>query len=170
MGYIFYCCLILCKCIIAFECGTWQNNYTTLHSSILSNKTSARYLISVAGQCGLCDNLTGLITQFLFAILTGRAFQRFTYGNLARFEDVYWSPHIQWVAPELPESVYSWYNFTYSLQILVYQKMFYFSVLIEYFCPSLKPPYQDNFYKKASQCSKEKLQNPVWESRRYYPM
>lgn len=55
-------------------CGSWQNRYTQLHKDIMSGKKKPRYLISIAPPQGLADRLGGLITHFIMALLTNRAF------------------------------------------------------------------------------------------------
>eukprot|EP01041_Mallomonas_annulata_P002445 gene2445-4739_t len=88
------------------ECGIWQGNYSQLHQNILRHKSRQRYLISLAGKCGLADNLSGILSQFLFSIFTQRAFLRYAYGDLAYLEDVYLSPNINWTSPRIPEKLF----------------------------------------------------------------
>mmetsp|Transcript_3272 Transcript_3272/g.3443 ORF Transcript_3272/g.3443 Transcript_3272/m.3443 type:complete len:418 (+) Transcript_3272:218-1471(+) len=88
------------------DCGTWQKKYAQLHTDILQKNIPPKYLISIAGRCGVADNLSGLITQFLLALLTNRAFLRFSFDELIRLEDVYTSPYINWSSPTLPNRLY----------------------------------------------------------------
>lgn len=55
-------------------CGHWQEKYMTLHKEILAGIRPRRYLISIAPPQGLADRLSGLVTHFIFALLTNRAF------------------------------------------------------------------------------------------------
>ena len=80
-------------------CGTWQEDYIKRHRAILNGELSPRYLVSVSTEGGLADRLTGTMTEFMFALLTGRAFQIITYGTLPRFEAAFSSPHINWSRP-----------------------------------------------------------------------
>ncbi len=57
------------------KCGSWQTAYSQLHKSILSGEQPGRYAISVPAPAGLSDRLVGLVTVFLYALLTDRAFQ-----------------------------------------------------------------------------------------------
>lgn len=56
-------------------CGSWQFHYSKLHKSIISGQQPGRYAISVPAPAGLSDRLVGLVTVFLYALLTNRAFQ-----------------------------------------------------------------------------------------------
>ena len=56
-------------------CGSWQESYSKLHRSIISGKQPGRYAVSVPAPAGLSDRLVGLVTVFLYALLTDRAFQ-----------------------------------------------------------------------------------------------
>ena len=56
-------------------CGSWQESYSKLHRSIVSGELPGRYAISVPAPAGLSDRLVGLVTVFLYALLTDRAFQ-----------------------------------------------------------------------------------------------
>lgn len=56
------------------SCGNWQEQYSQLHANILSGVAPQRYLVALAPPQGLADRLCGLVTQFLFALLTNRAF------------------------------------------------------------------------------------------------
>ena len=56
-------------------CGSWQEKYSKLHKSIVSGEQPGYYAISVPAPAGLSDRLAGLVTVFLYALLTGRAFQ-----------------------------------------------------------------------------------------------
>lgn len=80
-------------------CGSWQEGYIERHRAILNGTLPARYLVSLSIEAGLADRLTGTLTEFIFALLTDRAFQIITYGTLPRFEAAFSAPHINWSRP-----------------------------------------------------------------------
>lgn len=81
------------------KCGNWQDEYTELHNSILNGTSPPRYAVSLwVEKTGLADKLTGIITEFYFALLTRRAFQ-ITHGNQPPFEAAYDAPFINWTRP-----------------------------------------------------------------------
>ncbi|KAF6253796.1 hypothetical protein COO60DRAFT_1703665 [Scenedesmus sp. NREL 46B-D3] len=57
------------------RCNTspYIQKYRQLHSRIMSGHAPPRYLVSVAPETGMADRLTGLVTQFYMALLSGRA-------------------------------------------------------------------------------------------------
>ena len=57
------------------SCGSWQEKYSNLHRSVVSGEQPGNYAISVPAPAGLSDRLAGLVTVFLYALLTDRAFQ-----------------------------------------------------------------------------------------------
>ena len=59
---------------VGTRCGSWQNAYSKLHRSILSSEQPGRYAVAVAAHTGLSDRLVGLVTVFMYALLTDRAF------------------------------------------------------------------------------------------------
>jgi hypothetical protein len=83
---------------IEFErCGSWQEDYIHLHQQILAGECPPRYLVAVAVQGGLADRIVGIITEFYFALLTGRAFQiTNAHQALPRFEGAFEAPFINW--------------------------------------------------------------------------
>ena len=89
------------------HCGSWRQKYIEFHENTLNGKCPPRYLISLAGRCGMADNISGLITQFLFALLSQRAFQRLSYGSLPNFLDAYDSPNINWTVSGVPKKLYA---------------------------------------------------------------
>jgi len=90
------------------NCGKWTENYALMHKSSLSGAVqNPRFVASVAVRAGLADNLKGLVTQFLFAILANRAFLRVSFGNLPRMEDVFDAPYINWTAIQIPPHTYA---------------------------------------------------------------
>jgi hypothetical protein len=68
-----------------------------LHQQMLAGERPPRYLVAVAVQGGLADRVVGIVTEFYFALLTGRAFQiTNAYQPLPRFEGAYEAPFINW--------------------------------------------------------------------------
>ena len=57
------------------RCGSWQESYSKLHRSILSGEQPGRYAISIPPRQGLSDRLVGIVTVFVYALLTNRAIQ-----------------------------------------------------------------------------------------------
>lgn len=98
-------------------CGEdWQDNYKSLHRSILEGKSTGRYLLSIPIEAGLSDILVGYISGFIWALLTNRAFliyqlDDFTEDNsCARrpIEVAYDHSQINWTAPfHIDRSLYS---------------------------------------------------------------
>lgn len=86
------------------KCGTWQANYTRLHERILAGDLPPHFAVSVAVEAGLADRLTGIITEFYYALLTDRAFQ-ITPGNQPAFEAAFRAPHINWTRSNDPDSL-----------------------------------------------------------------
>ena len=56
-------------------CGSWQESYSNLHKRILSGEQPGRYAVMVPTRSGVSDRLVGIVTVFLYALLTDRAFQ-----------------------------------------------------------------------------------------------
>lgn len=73
--------------------------YTKFHADVLNHKEPKRYLVSVAVEAGLADRLSGIITQFWWAVFNKRAFQISTYDRLPRFESAYDYRFINWTRP-----------------------------------------------------------------------
>ena len=83
------------------ECGTeWQNNYSTFHRHMLENPSSPNaYFVAVALESGLADRITGIITQFLFSLITNRALVHVSYGYLPDWDVAFDTPHIHLKPP-----------------------------------------------------------------------
>lgn len=88
-------------------CGDeWRQNYSMTHRSIVNGEAPARYLVSVAVAKGTADRVTGFVTQFYLALLSGRAFTMVTYGDLPPFEAACNMPFFNWTHPaRLPDGV-----------------------------------------------------------------
>lgn len=81
------------------SCGHWQQAYTAKHARILAGIDERRIVVA-AGISGLADTLTGAVTVFYFALLTGRAFlwhiQADGKRNPKMLEAAYIKPNIDW--------------------------------------------------------------------------
>ncbi len=87
-----------------FGCGHWQEKYTNLHKQILSGKRLNKQLIFMSPEAGLADRLSGLITAFYFALLSGRAIRTLSLDFLPGFEEAFVSPHgIDWTVTNKEE-------------------------------------------------------------------
>ena len=73
----------------------------------------AKYVISVAVEAGIADRLSGLISEFYFALLSKRAFKMITYGDLPDFNLAYNQPFINWTGFKLDDRVIDPLKFTY---------------------------------------------------------
>lgn len=86
----------------SFEgCGTWQAEYMALHRRILAGELPPRYLVAHSPDKGFSDRLTGAITGFYHALLSGRAYQVTTgrQAHLPVFEDAFDAPFVDWRRP-----------------------------------------------------------------------
>lgn len=96
------------------SCGhAWQASYAALHRKIVSGNAPLRSLVSVAVEAGVADRLSGIISQFLMAMIQGRALQHISYGNVPDWEVAYSTPHISARAPRLSENILGCTKFTY---------------------------------------------------------
>jgi hypothetical protein len=69
----------------------------SFHRRTLTGELPPRYLVSVAVEAGLADRVTGIVSEFYFALLTGRAFQLTNAGQrLPPFEAAFDAPHVNW--------------------------------------------------------------------------
>ena len=89
------------------SCGTWQNSHKFLHQAILDRRIPAKFLISVPVRQGLADNLTGMVSQFLFALLTNRAFLRLSYKEAIPLEKIFTPAQISWNKCNIPSTLVS---------------------------------------------------------------
>lgn len=85
---------------IQSDCGTWQQDYTNLHNSILNHTSPRRYLIFVAPPQGLADRITGLVSSFIYALITRRAFVHTAPNNTAGMEIAYELQNINSLMPK----------------------------------------------------------------------
>lgn len=96
------------------ECGKWQKAYAQLQNETLFGIRGPRYAISVAVESDLADRLTGIISQFYYALITERAFQVVTYGNLPGMEDVFDSQgYINWLQKPFSDDLIGPLKYTY---------------------------------------------------------
>lgn len=92
---------------------TWQQAYINMHRRILNGSEPQRYLVMVTVEAGFSDRMIGVLTGFMFALLTNRAFQIITYGSLPRFEAAFTAPNIDWSRPKDPDYLINNLKFTY---------------------------------------------------------
>ena len=103
----------------AFDgCGHWQENYMELHRKILAGDLPPRYLVSIPVQDGLADRVTGIISEFYFALLTGRAFQiTNARQKMPSFQSAFDAPYINWTRHlDDPEILVEHLRYTYKGQ------------------------------------------------------
>ncbi|PSC68917.1 Proteophosphoglycan ppg4 [Micractinium conductrix] len=86
-------------------CGTWQRDYAVQHATVLSGHAPPRFVASVAVQSGLADRVVGVMSQLMYALLSGRALQFASVDGLPDWAVAFDSPHINWTAPPFPEAV-----------------------------------------------------------------
>ena len=84
------------------SCGIWQEEYSRLHESILKREIPSNLLVSVPVRAGLADNLAGMVTQFLLAFLTKRAFLRLSYQSIIPLEGILKPAYIYWDNHTIP--------------------------------------------------------------------
>ncbi len=84
-------------------CGTWQSSYTAFHKQELSKGDDARIMVAVPVRSGLADRITGLVTIFMWALASKRAFQIGNVPGLRPLEDAFHSPSIDWTRPLDPD-------------------------------------------------------------------
>ncbi|GAA5873501.1 hypothetical protein JCM16303_001145 [Sporobolomyces ruberrimus] len=86
----------------ACEKGQWEDEYTKLHADMLKGEREPSLLefSCAAGQLcgGIADRFLGMITTFLYSILTKRAFS-ISWEQPAPFDMLFDSPHIDWSRP-----------------------------------------------------------------------
>ena len=84
---------------ISFDsrCGSWQANYAELHYQILHNTASSsqKFALVHTWHRGWGDRLTSIVTIFLYALLTDRAFGIKWYGTFP-LESVFDTYGIDW--------------------------------------------------------------------------
>jgi hypothetical protein len=87
--------------------GEWQTKYMQLHESVMKVHAPAdqrKFVVSVPVRAGGADNLLGVISLFLYALLINRAFLRVKYtmeGHHAPVMDHAYAPAtFDWTAPE----------------------------------------------------------------------
>jgi hypothetical protein len=94
------------------RCNTspYIQQYIQLHNRIMSGEAAPRYLVSVAPETGMADRLTGLVTQFYLAMLSGRAFAAYhpDPDAVPPFSAACDYPLFNWTYPHpLPRAVYA---------------------------------------------------------------
>lgn len=94
-------------------CGSWQDLYTSYHARVRSGDLHPRYAVSVAVEAGLADNMIGLISEFYYALLSGRAFVRQTYGDMPPLEAAFDYSSVNWSSPGFEDELFDHLKFTY---------------------------------------------------------
>ncbi|GAA5924173.1 uncharacterized protein JCM15063_005565 [Sporobolomyces koalae] len=86
----------------ACEKGNWEDEYTQLHSEIMKGDRPPSLLefSCAAGQLcgGIADRFLGMVSTFLYSILTRRAFS-ISWEQPAPFDMLFDSPNIDWSRP-----------------------------------------------------------------------
>jgi len=96
------------------SCGhSWQKHYSSLHSKILHGNLPARYLVSVAPETGTADRLTGLVTLFLYSVMTGRAFLHTTNDFEPDWDTSCSFPYIRTATRGIPDNLLQAVKTTY---------------------------------------------------------
>lgn len=84
----------------------WVDEYTKMHAGVLAGELPPRHLVSVPSETGTADRLTGFVTYFWLAVLSGRAFSSLSHQHAKGFEDVCDLPHFNWaLPPNIPNEV-----------------------------------------------------------------
>ncbi|KAJ3166561.1 hypothetical protein HDU87_002076 [Geranomyces variabilis] len=89
-------------CEFENECGSWGNAYARMHAAILRGDPGVppRLAVSIASDTGTADRLTGIVTGFLYALLSG-------------FDIALESPYINWTAPHYDPLLYEHLKLTW---------------------------------------------------------
>ncbi|KAI5474811.1 putative glycosyltransferase [Pseudohyphozyma bogoriensis] len=89
------------------EKGSWEDEYTQLHASMLNGSRTPRmleYRCPLGRTCGgLSDRMFGAISTFTSALLTGRAFSA-AWEYFLPIDLVFDSPYIDWSLPYHPNT------------------------------------------------------------------
>ncbi|GAA5860561.1 hypothetical protein JCM1840_000300 [Sporobolomyces johnsonii] len=89
------------------EKGAWEDEYTALHAEMMRGEREPSLLEFVchAGELcgGFADRVLGMVTTFLYSILTKRAFA-VAWEQPAPFDLLFDSPYIDWSRPFHPNS------------------------------------------------------------------
>ena len=95
-------------------CGsTWQRGYASLHNRISAHLSGTRYVISLAVEAGVADRLSGLVSEFIFALLSDRAFSYISYGDLPNWSVAFSSPFLHQEQLEFPSDAVESLKYTY---------------------------------------------------------
>ncbi|GJN94369.1 hypothetical protein Rhopal_007448-T1 [Rhodotorula paludigena] len=86
----------------ACEKGNWEDEYTQMHADMLSGTREAslmEYICPEGAYCGgFADRLLGMVSVFLYSVLTKRAFSM-TWEKPAPLDLFFDSPYIDWSRP-----------------------------------------------------------------------
>ncbi|GAA6008625.1 hypothetical protein JCM11491_003373 [Sporobolomyces phaffii] len=82
--------------------GNWEDEYTRMHSEMMTGAREPNVLEFTCAEGQLCggiaDRFLGMVTTFLYSILTKRAFA-VSWEQPAPFDMLFDSPHIDWSRP-----------------------------------------------------------------------
>ncbi|GAA6005249.1 hypothetical protein JCM10207_002913 [Rhodosporidiobolus poonsookiae] len=88
--------------VAACDKGTWEDEYAEMHADMLSGKREPyvlEFFCHAGGWCGgFADRMLGIITTFLYAIVSKRAFA-LTWEQPTAPDLVFDSPYIDWSRP-----------------------------------------------------------------------
>ncbi|GAA5895382.1 hypothetical protein JCM5296_002392 [Sporobolomyces johnsonii] len=89
------------------EKGTWEDEYTALHAEMMRGEREPSLLeyacLKEEGCGGFADRFLGMVSAFLYSILTKRAFT-IAWEQPSPFDLVFDSPYIDWSRPFSPTS------------------------------------------------------------------
>ncbi|GAA5921224.1 hypothetical protein JCM1841_001641 [Sporobolomyces salmonicolor] len=84
------------------EKGAWEDEYTALHAEMMSGEREPSLLefacLKEEGCGGFADRVLGMVSTFLYSILTKRAFA-ITWEQPSPFDLLFDSPYIDWSRP-----------------------------------------------------------------------
>jgi hypothetical protein len=87
-------------------CGrAWRDQYASLHGRVLAGRSPTKHVVALAVDAGLADRLTGTISVFFYALLSGRAFQVVTYPGVVGLEEAFEPASVDWRRPEVDARV-----------------------------------------------------------------
>eukprot|EP01031_Cornospumella_fuschlensis_P034089 gene34089-41262_t len=81
----------------------WAQKYITRHKDSLAAPATAKFLVAVPNLSGLADRVIGIVSSFMLAMLTGRAFQIGPRSPLIPLQSVFNTKYINWIRPADPE-------------------------------------------------------------------
>ncbi|GAA5960409.1 hypothetical protein JCM3765_007502 [Sporobolomyces pararoseus] len=111
----------------ACQKGKWEEEYTKMHTEMMKGEREPSLLefsCPAGSLCGgIADRFLGMVTTFLYSILTKRAFS-ISWEQPAAFDMLFDSPHIDWSRPftnasqTLPQKIYQNETLVQSIQTI----------------------------------------------------